>query len=240
MVRRPKDAHRSKSKATPGYDRDLLRDDEDLLGPSESRPATQEDVDEHFGTQRWEPSEPYEPPESFAEAMAKALVQGVMDGLVEIVRSPEVQAAVIEAWRERKAKRLERREGRRQKRAVFQVTSSEQQADSGATDEPRNAVEVTLPPSEGVSAEHYAELLRMRLMAQAVLERTESRLCAVHVEDRDRLAPELREAYRAALESDLRDLDPNTLELLGFTPDGMTSEGVTKLVGRGQPPELPN
>lgn len=52
------------------------------------------------------------------------------------------------------------------------------------------------------------------------------------MENRDQLAPELRGAYRAALESDLRNLDPKTLELLGFTLDAMTGEDVTELVER--------
>lgn len=54
MVRRAKGTHRSKSRSTPGYDRDLLRDEEDLRGPSESRAATAADVEEHLGVRSWE------------------------------------------------------------------------------------------------------------------------------------------------------------------------------------------
>ena len=46
--------HRSKSRTTPGHDRDLLRDEDDLRGPSESRAATAADVEEHLGVRSWE------------------------------------------------------------------------------------------------------------------------------------------------------------------------------------------
>ena len=72
VVRRREGTHRPASKENPGYDRDLLRDnDGNLLGPTESRPVNIEEIIRSHG--------PHRP--TAAEQFATQLVSDIMDAL---------------------------------------------------------------------------------------------------------------------------------------------------------------
>jgi hypothetical protein len=60
LVRRPPGTHRSKSSDTPGADRDLLRKDgtNELLGPTESVPVSDDDLYEMYRRDRYEDAPP--------------------------------------------------------------------------------------------------------------------------------------------------------------------------------------
>ncbi|AQP44935.1 hypothetical protein RPIT_09160 [Tessaracoccus flavus] len=83
-VRRREGTHRSESRATRGYERDLLRDDDtrNLLGPTESRPA---DIDEivrsrgPVGPARPSPGQEfrYQVGDAIMEALAPYIERGV-------------------------------------------------------------------------------------------------------------------------------------------------------------------
>lgn len=228
VVRSAKGAHRSKSKATPGYDRDLLRDEESLRGPSESRKATIEDVEEHLLPPGW--AETREP-ERTEPTTGQKVGLWIADTIIDIVSDPEIQASVKTLW---KVIWEQRRDQRARKQAARASAAAEITTGDGSGD----TLEPVEPESEAIGAEAYNELLRIRLIAKEMLEHTEARLGEVHVEDDDQLPAEVQTAQRVALEGNLRDLDPQTLELLGFTWDRAADVVVPELVEREDPPEL--
>lgn len=242
VVRRAKGTHRSKSRTTPGYDRDLLRDEEDLRGPSESRAATAADVEEHLGVRSWElDSEPFEVELTPGQRLGATLVEVAAEVIGNLARDPEMQELAGEAWKQLKAGVLDRRARRREvrrARIVAQLEAMERRPDSTPPEQPNDIVVVAEPPSEGVSAEEYAELLRVRLLARLVAEQADARLNSVHVQDHDQLPTELREAHQAALTANLQDMDPRTLELLGFTSESHAVPGAVQLLEPQPPREL--
>lgn len=232
VVRRAKDSHRSKSKATPGYDRDLLRDGESLRGPSESREATLEDVEEHLMPYRWEDARE---PEPTGPTFGQQLGTWIAEVLIETAKDPEVQANIKARWTVFWEYRREQRALKHSARAspAAEITLGE------AGEGPGDSLEPVELEREAISAEAYNELLRMRLFAKEMLERSEARLGEVQVEDDGHLASELQAAHRAAMEGNLRDLDQRTLELLGFTWDPAVDDIVPELVERDDdPPQL--
>lgn len=243
VVRRAKGTHRSKSRTTPGYDRDLLRDEEDLRGPSESRPATAADVEEHLGVRPWElDSERSEVELTPGQRLGATLVEVAAEVIGNLASDPEMQELAGEAWKKLKAGVLDRRAKRREvrnARIVAQLEAMEWRPETAPPELPDDIVVVVAePPSEGVSAEEYAELLRVRLLARLVAEQAEARLNSVHVQDDDQLPAELRAAHQAALTADLQDLDPRTLELLGFTRESHGVLGAVQLLEPQPPREL--
>lgn len=74
--KRPEGTHRSGSRETPGYDRDLLRENDtgNLLGPTESRPANIDEI-----IQAHTPA--VLPSPTIAQQVAGQVVNGIMDAL---------------------------------------------------------------------------------------------------------------------------------------------------------------
>lgn len=158
-----------------------------------------------------------------------------------LARDPEMQELAGEAWKQLKAGVRDRRARRREvrkARIVAQLEATEGRPDSTPPEQPDDIVVVAEPPSEGVRAEEYAELLRVRLLARLVAEQAEARLNSVHVQDDDQLPAELREAHQTALTANLQDIDPRTLELLGFTREFHSVPGAAQLLEPQPPREL--
>ena len=213
-----------------------------MRGPSESRAATAADVEEHLGIRSWEiDSERSEVELTPGQRLGATLVEVAAEVIGNLARDPEMQELAGEAWKQIKAGVLDRRARRREvrkARIVAQLEAMERRRDSTPPEQPNDIVVVAEQPSEGVSAEEYAELLRVRLLARLVADQAEARLNSVHVQDDDQLPAELREAHQAALTANLQDMDPRTLDLLGFTRESHAVPGAVQLREPQPPREL--
>lgn len=220
----PDGAHRSRSRGTPGYERDLLRegDSKILLGPTESRPA---DPDELFRSRT-----PKARPAAGSE-FGQQLGNAIGDAL-----SPYIEAAV-EYGVDAAFHSVERLV----KWAKRKLSEPRVVADS-ATDGGRTAELVTLPevetldassevgtdldePLASMSGEEYRARLLAALAAEQFAAEQKRRLANVRVED-DALPPELQRAVKAALEGSISSLDEETLAVVVEFLDGArTAEG---------------
>lgn len=209
-VRRREGTHRSSSRATPGYERDLLREDdsENLLGPTESRPA---DIDEIVRSRR--PAAPSRP--TPGQELRYQLGDVIMDALEpHIARGVDaaVDAAVLgisRLWR----------------RATSGPSTNKATVRKGAVQPPASEVLASAEPDaadikdeldgiaiqpQSMSAEQYKALLLSALLADQYAARARQMLSNVRVDDAA-LPAELEIAIRAALEGPTPVIDDATL-----------------------------
>lgn len=98
VVRGPRGTHRTRSHGTPGFDRDLLRDEAGVRGPTESRPVTAEDLRQHRVGSGPLPSSAEELARDAVYQLASAALSGLIDAVAEAAHDPAFRAAVRQWW----------------------------------------------------------------------------------------------------------------------------------------------
>jgi len=223
-VRRREGAHRSSSRATPGYERDLLREDntEDLLGPTESRPA---DIDEIVRSRSPQgPSLPT-PGQQFRSRLGDAIMEALTP-YIEWGVDVAVDSAVLgltKLWRWATSRPSQRKTAERlnETETVEREVETLQGATVLGSDTPE-AIGLTAPI---MTAEQYQAILLSALLADQYAARARQMLANVRIQD-EALPAELEHAIRAALDGPSPIADDLTLaravELLraSKTPDG--------------------
>lgn len=241
-VRREKGTRRSKSRDTPGYDRELLRDGDtgELRGPSESRPADINDIVRTYG-----PAEPTRSTEveTFPEMLARIAIEAVAESIRELASDPDVREAVSlilsEKWStvKRKSAELWRKHGihiqsSRMVNAVPVENTEEAHAVVG------ESIMGVTEERAVMSGEEFRARLRLALAAEEFAADQKRLLASVRI-DNDALPQELQDAFQAALEGNLASLDPEVLALvMAFLVDVRSAGGEYALV-RIEEPEGP-
>ncbi|MEA5456732.1 hypothetical protein SPF06_18570 [Sinomonas sp. JGH33] len=218
-VRRREGTHRPGSRETPGYDRDLLREDdtENLLGPTESRPA---DIDEIVRSHA--PAVPPRP--TAAQELRYQLGDAIMDALrphIERGVDVAVDTAVLGVsklwkWATSKSGQRKGEEGDENESQPASVPLGALHAES-TTDivDETDALAVRMP---SMTAEQYQAILLSALLADQYAAHLRLVLSNVRVRD-DVLPAGLESAIQAALEGPVSSIDKATLasvvELLG-------------------------
>ena len=215
----PDGAQRSRSTATPGYERDLLRDRSGkLLGPTESRPASVDDLH----------------PRSRATAgsdFRQQAAEAVLDAAITVL-TPYVRRAVefgvesgfngvtrLVGWAKRKAAERKSPADLREVDEAAEIVEAEIVIDDESV--PGSELDEALPPLTG---EEYRARFLAALAAERYAAQEKRRLARVNVAD-DALSPELKAALRAALESRAPALDDETLAMVVEFLDGSQTSG---------------
>ncbi|WP_312677898.1 hypothetical protein [Microbacterium sp.] len=243
-VRRRDNAHRTKSRATAGYERDLLRSDSDdeLLGPTESRAA---DIDEIV--QAHSPVSPVtsaaSPPPTAGQQILGAALDGILEALQPFIdRGVDVTvdaafAGLGRLWRWATAKRGEAARAKADENGPRAVVEAIERTDlpEDAEVEPADAA----VSKRRVSADQYRAILLAALLADQYAARLRQMLEKVQVED-DVLPPELDTALRAAIEGPTPTTDDARLaQVVNLLASGETSEGDFMLVRAKGSDQLP-
>jgi len=215
----PDGAQRSRSTGTPGYERDLLRDRSgNLLGPTESRPATMEEALRSHGR-----------PTARADVRQQA-AEAVIDAAISAL-SPYVRRAVeygvdsgvdgvmrLVGWAKRKVAERKSPSEFADGDENTEVVEAEVVYDEAS---PGADLEQSLPP---ISGEEYRARFLAALAAERYAAEEKRRLANVRVADAA-LSPELRAALRSALESPASLLDEETLAVVVEFLDGSRTSG---------------
>lgn len=246
-VKVPTGTHRSRSHETPGYERDLLREEgtNKLRGPTESRPA---DVDEIVRSRT--PDAPARP--SAGEEFGRQLGDAIADALhpyIEQLVDLGVDAAargISNLWAWAKRKTAERRT------ATSGAAAAEEPAAPAAllvTEEPEDAKEQPIDgagtgiatPAPSMSGEEFRARLLSALAAEHYAAQQKRLLASVHVQD-DALPDELKSAIKKAIEGDASSLDEHDLaRVVEFVGDARTPDGeyqLVKVTDSALPPQL--
>jgi len=241
VVRRKQGTHRSRSTGEPGYDRDLLRDDEtrELKGPTESRAATREDIEKFYDPVT---TETCETPERQAEpSAAEEWGRAIAEALIALAENPEVRALVKSAadrlWASTKGmatgllrKRPTREAGDTHENAPIHVMTAVVAESPGSADDVRSTA-VTDERTVKLTREQYSEHLRLLLMARAIAESEERILSRSRLVDTEELPAELQSSCQIALESGVSALNvEQQLQLFEYLGLGINvTEEVAKL-----------
>ena len=215
VQRRPKGAQRSRSRATAGYDRDLLRRDGDLLGPTESRPLNDDDIDQ---LQRHSPS-PVPAERSFI--MVDIVVPAVTDAVIDFTKSPEFQQLLDAGWSATSEQLARARSWTRQKYRQLRGRVASPTAIVAAHSSPAlpeeyvaEGTDVDAPEDlDPVSVRDYREGLRLFVAAGLYAAQLRQWLASVRPDD-ETLPQEVRDAAKAALERPISSLGQDTLSVL--------------------------
>ena len=215
-VRVPEGAQRSRSRGTPGYDRDLLRDQSrNLLGPTESRPADRQKALRSHGR--------VTPPADLRQQAVDVVIDTAIATL-----TPYVQRAVeygvdsgvdgvmrLVSWAKRSVAERKSAAGpyAADELAAVQV---DHEVPAPGSDLKRVA--------QAVSGEEYRARLLAALAAEKYAAEEKRRLVNVYVAD-DALPPELQAALRIALERPASMLDPEILAIVVEFLDGSQTGG---------------
>lgn len=225
-VRRREGTHRSESRATRGYERDLLRDDDtkNLLGPTESRPA---DIDEIVRSRgplvpaRPSPGQEfrYQVGDAIMEALAPYIERGV---------DVAVDAAVLGVSRLWKwaTTRPPRQTVSVEVGKVDEVPTAYIEGPLAEHDEPPSEELARSPQS--MTAEQYQAILLSALLADQYAARARSMLANVRIDD-EVLPSELEDAVRAALDGPTID-DATLVRVVELLRESMTPDGEYVLV----------
>lgn len=230
----PKGTQLSNSKATPGANRDLLRDKgtNKLLGPTESRPADQDKlagtrdpdlVDQHATTADVRT----EGQETFAGAIVAAALEGIINGLTDALSDPEVRGGLAtlagNAGRSIKAfvgdsvfgrRRRKEKPAESESRELATESTLDPDAEPDISDQLEQEHEMLLAASSvALDADEFRARLLAALAAEEFAAEQKRVLAAVHVED-DELPLELQHALALALQVHSSALDRATLALV--------------------------
>lgn len=216
----PNGAQRSRSTGTPGYERDLLRDrSRTMLGPTESRPATAEEVLRSHGRPTAGSDFRQQAAEALVDAaitavtpyVRRAVEYGVESGIDGVVR--------LVGWARRKVAERKSPADLHEGDEAAEIVNAEIVVDDESV--PGSELEEALPP---ITGEEYRARFLAALAAERYAAEEKRRLARVNVAD-DALSPELRAALRAALESPATGLDDDTLALVVEFLDGSRTSG---------------
>lgn len=233
-VRRREGTHRSSSRETPGYERDLLRenDTENLLGPTESRPAN---IDEIIRSH----THGVPPRPTAAQQIAGQVAMDIMDALrphimhgVDVAVDTKLGIPKLVKWAKTKAeqRKAEARNQSPSTSAQLDAVPAEGTAD---IDDETRTLEVRKP---SVTAEQYQAIQLSALRAEQYAAHMRQMLTKVAV--RDGALP-VEGTIRAALESPASSIDEATLRrLVELLNSSRTSDGELMLV-RNQDTDAP-
>lgn len=234
-VRRREGTHRSSSKATPGYERDLLREDgtEQLLGPTESRPA---DIDQIVRSRRPSAFVPPSPGQEFRYQLGD-IIMGALEPHLRRGADATVDAAVrgiAKLWRwavSRPAQRSTVAADPAEGEAADGEAAALPIADFAGLGDESSAVALE---AQEMTAERYKALLLSALLADQYAARARRILANVRVHD-EALPIELESAIRAALSGPTAVVDDATLaQVVELLRDSAVAEGEFLLVPADQ------
>ena len=210
LQKMPKGAHRSRSRGTPGTDRDLLRDGSNkLLGPTESRPVDMDKLrEELLDTSEDNVSYHSDTPEQGPDWVA--IVEGALE-LAQVVMSSKVfQEKVVPVVRRGAQSVRQRLSGKPAKTGSQNAIMAAEAA--AVTARPENDLSVAAPAIR-MSADEYRARLLAALRAENFAAE-QKRLLAIATVDDLMPSPELAEAIQLALTSDFSSLGDDTLRQL--------------------------
>lgn len=173
--------HRSGSRETPGYDRDLLRENgtEKLLGPTESRPANIEEIIRSHA-----PAVPLRP--TLAQQIAGQFVSEIMDGLrphimrgVDVAVDTKLGIPKLVNWAKSKAEQRRGEVRNQGSSASAQLEAVPAEATSDIDNE-TGTLGVQMP---SVTAEQYQAAFRSVLEAEQYAAQMRQMLAKVAVRD---------------------------------------------------------
>lgn len=202
-VRRREGTHRSSSRETPGYERDLLREDdtENLLGPTESRPANIDDI-----IRSHTPAMPPRP--SIAQQIAGQVAIDIMDALrphmmhgVDVAVDTKLGIPKLVKWAKTNAEQRRNEVRNQSPSADAQLDAVPAEATSDIDDE-TGTLEVEMP---SVTAEQYQAALHSALEAEQYAAQMRQVLAQVTVRDG------AESATQTALEETTSSIDEATL-----------------------------
>lgn len=179
-VKRRKGTRRSGSRETPGYDRDLLREDTGhLLGPTESRPANIDEI-----IQEHAPALPPHP--TVAQQFAGRAVNEIMDALrphimqyVDVAVDNKLGVPKLVKWVKNKAEQRRGELRNQNPSASARLKAVHGEATSAIGDE-TDTLGVQIP---SVTAEQYQAALRAALQAEQYAAQVRQLLAQVAVRD---------------------------------------------------------
>jgi len=217
-VKMPDGAQRSRSTKTPNYESDLLFRSGKTVGPTESRPATVEEILRSHG--------PAQAGAAFRQQAAEAALGAAFAAL-----TPYVQKAV-EYGLESSVKGVSRLVGW----AKAKVAERKSSAELAEGEEPTEIVEAEIVDDEAsigtglkeatppITGEEYRARLLAALAAERYAAEEKRRLADMNVAD-DALPSELKAALRAALERPASLLDDETLAVVVEFLNGSSTGG---------------
>ena len=228
-VRRPEGTHRSGSRETHGYDRDLLRENgtEKLLGPTESRPA---DIDEIIRSH----THAVPPRPTVGQQLAGQIGSAVMDALrphimhgVDVAVDTKLGIPKLVKWAKTKAEQ--------RKAAVRNQSSSDNARLEAVPAEVTSDIDdctlrVHMP---SVTAEQYQEALRSAREAEQYAAHMRQMLAKVSIHDG------AESAAQAALEGPASAIDEATPSRAVERLDSSRSVDVEFMLVRNQDADPP-
>ena len=202
VVKRRGGTHRSNSLGTPGYERDLLRDDgsNEVRGPTESRAPTDGDLHEVLGYEPYlvdnQPDNPLSKSQQFA---ADVLSQVVTDLVASIDWAALARKGIGEL---RKRLRPSERRAHTRRTAGPEIANTVADPAVAADHSGAEVVERGLT----MTVAEYRERALSALAAEAYAKRQREVLASSHVEGED-LTPEVAAAVRLMLEGRAASVD---------------------------------
>ena len=219
VVKRRQGMHRSRSTGTPGYERDLLRDDDsnEVRGPTESRAPTDDDLHDAlgYGPQRGD---------DYSRDGLSPGQQLAADVLSQVIS--ELIASVDWGALARKGLGEVRKRLRRSQRRTNDASTPQVLPARSAAVEPPGARGPTggevAEPELIMTSDEYRERALSALAAEAYAKRQRELLANARVEDED-LTPELAAAVQLMLEGNTESVDDLTMaavaEFFKMQPD---------------------
>lgn len=207
MAHRLDGAHRTRSRHTPGTERDLWRSDdtEAIRGPTESRPATLDDFADAFGYQPDPPRTNQE--QDFQETLDQ--IAEIAEVVIPLYRKhvqPFVKEKVAEVaeWHRSKAEKPGRR---------YVETQPALPAEPAVAATPAGADPAVAEPTIVLTRDQFQQQVLLTLAAQRWLDQRKEALSRADVVDDD-LTPQLRSAINLVLAGKADQLDSEVAMLL--------------------------
>lgn len=234
-VRRREGAHRSSSRATPGYERDLLRQDdsENLLGPTESRPA---DIDEIVRSHM----PPASPRATAGQEFGRQIGDAIMDALAPYIErgvDVAVDQAVIgisKLWRWATSKSTQRKVEGESEVESGDVESEVATRPAVVIADVNDESDAIASQTQSMTAEQYQAILLSALLADQYAARARQMLANVRVHD-EVLPVELESAITAALNGPEALIDDASLaQVVEILRESKASDGEFVLVRSDQ------
>jgi len=237
VVRVPAGSRRTNSRKTPGYERDLLRDGgtNELLGPTESRPATEGDIPRPTGE-----FEPYQRTHADDEDGELAtVVADALEPLIEFLVDLSIDAAgrgASRLWKWTKAHAPTRRSNEEVAEAApIKVAGALDSATIDMTVEAQATTDIAEAPIR-MGADEFRQRLLTALAAERYAADERALLARVQIDD-SALPAELQAVFRAVLESPSTTLDETAVAfVIQFLAGVETVDGRFALVEKpGRP-----
>lgn len=204
VVRVSSDAHRPPSRGTPGYERDIWQSDgaNNMRGPTESRPATPDDLADALGCQPGPAGPTHQELTPAQKAVADA-ISDLITALITEVAVPYVRRIAIPAakrWITQAIGSLRYEHDKAHELVPTPRTDEVEQADS--------------EPAIVLTGEQFRQNVLLTMAAEQWAAQ-QKKLLANAVISNDKPTPELRQAINLVLEGRIHQLGEDTIGLLG-------------------------